>query len=247
MWRDLRAVIKQLQVSSFPQSFPAPKGYVFIKQAVVTPSRIIPLPATCIQYSRLLQFWDSTDIIIVRFVKEEETSVNWYDRILGVLNNGFDDILGIHYSFLFAGSSQIRSDAAYFVKTSGDNGIVKRIRDWFVPSSHDYSAAMYASRLALFCTAVHFTGHILPGVSPTIPDVHTIKGVLFPADLVESASGHEFNLTDGSGIISRALMEKLDASTGLDLKSKSAMIVRVGLAKGVFVREPSTDWDIGFR
>lgn len=233
-WIEIESLLQKMQCAASATSFDVPEGYVSLRCAKATPTRVVPLPPICVQTNRLLQRWSSEVIVVVHFVDEQfqsQSDPDLFKRQASlVLHCGFE-VSGNVFRNLFAGNSQMRSGKSYFIE--GGHILIARIRDSFVLRDTTLSTAKYASRLALFCTAGKNT-HFCPpsGSYASISDIANASGEI---------------LTDGSGIISREL-----ASTLLgDNVSTSAVQIRQGGRKGVLavdnVAGKSPNLDILYR
>lgn len=124
-WKDLQEVfdknfecLTNLPSSSFPLvKLPIPKNHVLIKRILVTPKRIICLPATPVASSRLLRnYGDLHEFVIVSFREEQFQKLEDLEamkRVQGFIMNGITVIK--HYWFFCASASQLRDHKAYFV------------------------------------------------------------------------------------------------------------------------------------
>ena len=124
-WKDLQEVfdknfesLSKLPSSSFPLvKTPIPKNHVLIKRILVTPKRVICLPATPVASSRLLRnYGDLHEFVIVSFREEQFQKLentNAMERVRGFIMNGI--AVTKRYWFFCASASQLRDHKAYFV------------------------------------------------------------------------------------------------------------------------------------
>ena len=127
-WIDLETafirVLDSLQTLPKPAillaKVPVPAFHKMIKRVVITPNRLVCLPASPVAESRLLRYYgDEYEFLIVSFRAEEFQELHSVDddelllRIKNFIIYGFTAVK--HYWFFCASASQLRDRKAYFV------------------------------------------------------------------------------------------------------------------------------------
>ena len=238
---DLKMTFSNIykEYSNFPVNMreslrlPIPINHYVLKRVVVTPSRLVVLPAVPIASNRLLRKLKETDqyakyeVLILAFKDEDMsklTEVSVYRHVHLTLIRGID-INGIKYRFLLSSGSQLRAHKAYFISAATYEEVLN-VRSSIIPNSNKFnSSAQYLSRLGQYGTADKFVEKISKDNISWIEDIKAANGDL---------------TTDGSGKISMSL-----ASCIIDQPEKlpSAFQVRYSGVKGILVSCPDIDPD----
>ena len=124
-WKDLQELFRKAfdSVDELPASSidlvktAIPANHILIKRIIVTPTRIICLPATPVASSRLLRnYGNQHEFVIVSFRDEQFQKLEDINTLIRVRELIVDGIRVIkHYWFFCASASQLRDHKAYFV------------------------------------------------------------------------------------------------------------------------------------
>ncbi|XP_065062019.1 uncharacterized protein LOC135688892 isoform X1 [Rhopilema esculentum] len=165
-WIDLETafirVLDSLQTLPKPAillaKVPVPAFHKMIKRVVITPNRLVCLPATPVAESRLLRYYgDEYEFLIVSFRAEEFQELHSVEdkellrRIKNFIINGFTAVK--HYWFFCSSASQLRDRKAYFVAAQSYDEVQKLRSKIVLNRSEQKSTAKYLSKLGLFCTS----------------------------------------------------------------------------------------------
>eukprot|EP00794_Sanderia_malayensis_P004794 gene4794-5421_t len=209
---------------------PIPANHILIKRVVVTPSRVICMPALPIASNRMLRnYGDKYEFIVVLFRDEQLQKMQEADsmilrRIEMIMKNGFE--ISKHYWFFCASASQMRDHKAYFVAAETYEE-VKILRSKIVENECEFtSTAKYLSRLGLFCSADKPVKLLHPQDVSCHDDVKALNG-----DIV----------TDGCGKIKRSFAIKIAEELGVEGPCPSAFQIRKAGVKGVVVVDDDCD------
>ena len=208
-----------------------PENHFLIKRVVVTPSRIMPLPATPVSSNRLLRKVANSkqEIIIVSFKDEDMSKLHGVDtlsHVASILTAGIV-INNIKYQFLCSSGSQLREHKAYFV-ASESYDMVLHIRSSVIPEPSGFaSSAKYLARLGMYGTADKHIANVHADSVTWIEDVRSEDGDL---------------TTDGAGKIT--LQKARELATKLNVEVPSAFQIRYSGIKGILVCTDEQDPDL---
>lgn len=181
----------------------APRRYVLMKRAVVTPSRVILMQPATVQSSRLIRRFPERRFLIVHFRDEQGQRLRGTREAIPHLRRVLRDGLvigGTQFGFLACSGSQLRSQAAIFV-AGGDEGETQRLRDLVVKNLGEFkSVAKYSARLGLYLTTDTPTIDIAPSSAICVDDLKADDGAL---------------VTDGAGKLSWECAERVSKLMGL--------------------------------
>lgn len=219
-------------VENMPEDEPVPNEYHLIKRVVVTPLRIMALPAVPIASNRIVRkSIDRFEIIVVSFKDEDGCKLRTQDahsRVKKCIEDGIS-INGRQFKFLLPTSSQLRDHKAYFLAATVEE--IDDVRKEIIPKpEHFDSHAKYIARLGMYGTADKCVGKIEER------DINQIKDL---------SAHNKDEVTDGAGKIAESVAKEITAK--LDLKQKempSAFQIRFSGIKGILVTTPDNDPDL---
>eukprot|EP01117_Protostelium_nocturnum_P010560 TRINITY_DN3799_c0_g1_i2.p1 TRINITY_DN3799_c0_g1~~TRINITY_DN3799_c0_g1_i2.p1 ORF type:complete len:1271 (+),score=269.09 TRINITY_DN3799_c0_g1_i2:42-3854(+) len=197
--------------------------HLWMRSAVVTPSRILYYPPRSMLGNRVSRGKDSNRMMIVRFRDEDLDTPLSLNSIVGHLKDGIA-CEKQKYLFLGASASQMRNESCYYYQA--DQKEIEKIRDWVGEIPRENSR-IFLRRLGL-------------GFTSTIPTL-TFRKHQISSDLPD-VKNERFNFTDGIGKISlkaaELVVKKLKIPNGY---IPSAFQIRLGGNKGVVAVDPSLD------
>ncbi|CAK0821156.1 unnamed protein product [Prorocentrum cordatum] len=219
------------------QLTPGP-NQVLLKRVVVTPSRVVLLPAVPVQTSRLLRRFQHLEFVSVHFLEEQLQSLRGTETLTNlesVLTQGFT-VGGTRFHYFGSSASQLRAHSAMFVAVENacprpprPLGEVWTLRDDIVRDRNAFrSIAKYMARLGLYMTADTPAVDLDPCDTYRMDDARAEDGAL---------------LTDGAGKASRLFAEQVKDALGL-AEAPCAMQFRWAGMKGVVLTVGDDDWEL---
>ena len=208
-----------------------PENHFMIKRAVVTPCRILSLPATPVASNRLLRRLAVSrhELLLVSFKDEDMSKLHNIDllpRIESVLTTGIL-INDIKYQYLCSSGSQLREHKAYFLASESYETVLY-VRSLVIPNPLNFtSAPKYLARLGMYGTADKHIANVHADSVAWIED-----GVAENGELT----------TDGAGKISYKKAEELTMK--MDIKLPSAFQIRYSGIKGILLCTSEHDPDL---
>lgn len=218
-----------------------PEHVCLVRRAVLTPTRLLPLPPQPISTSRILHHFEPEHALRL-LIRDEDGSKMSYS--LGIqrshflftltrprLLEGFT-IAGRKFVFLASSTSQLRSHGAWFYSVDSQGRSADDVRGALGDLSHLHLPSKYMARLGLAFS--QSLGRIRVPLSCTevVPDIE--------------CDGPKRNLhyvfSDGVGRISTALLAKVHEALPRECRP-SAIQIRYGGCKGMLVEDPTLEGD----
>ncbi|KAJ7358168.1 RNA dependent RNA polymerase-domain-containing protein [Mycena albidolilacea] len=238
---EIRKLVHQMQGSRAREPSLTPDR-VYMRRAVVTPTRVLLFPEAIETSNRVLRAWpaemNAGRFIRVGFADEDGrldinrrvTAAVRVDphsgilaRIHNVLRNGVY-IAGRHYVFLAAGESQLKDRSCWMVCEVGDF-TADRVREEMGDFSEEHVVAKYAARMGQCFSA---TKHAVDLLETDIEGLHDIQH-------------DKYVYTDGVGNCSQELATMCAETLGSDQKLPSAVQIRMGGIKGILSVHPDLE------
>lgn len=216
-----------------------PEHVVLVRRAVLTPTRLVPLPPQPISTSRIVRHFEPDHALRLLLRDEDGTKMSFS---LGVQRQHFlfantrprllDGFLiaGRRYEFLATSSSQLRSHGAWFYSLDSCGRSAGDVRDALGDLSHLRVPSKYMARLGLAFSQSLGAVHVPRACTRVEPDIE--------------APGPRKNLhyvfSDGVGRISPALLARVHKALPQE-GQPSAIQIRYGGCKGMLVMDPTLD------
>ncbi|KAJ7849210.1 RNA dependent RNA polymerase-domain-containing protein [Mycena olivaceomarginata] len=243
---EIRKLVHQMQGSRAREPSLS-SDRVYMRRAVVTPTRVLLFPEAIETSNRVLRAWpaemNAGRFIRVGFADEDgrleinrrvTTAVvgvhcrvdphgGILARIRNVLRNGVY-IAGRHYVFLAAGESQLKDRSCWMVCEVGDF-TADRVREEMGDFSEEHVVAKYAARMGQCFSA---TKHVVDLLETDIEGLDDIRH-------------DKYVYTDGVGNCSQELATMCAETLGSDQKLPSAVQIRMGGIKGILSVHPDLE------
>ncbi|KAH6941071.1 hypothetical protein HPB50_013214 [Hyalomma asiaticum] len=223
-----------------------PDNCCWVRRMIATPSSFILLPPEVHGQNRVLRSFDPEYALRVTFRDDNHDYLSHtlmfnqnVDEILeatvaSVLRGGVI-IAGRHYRYLGSSASQLRDHGVWLYTKDGNGKSVQDIRAWIGDVHQIPNVGYKMARMGQCFSSTEETVHVPldSGVKQDLPD---IVGGKHPQ------SGNPYVFSDGIGMISRSLMEKVCKQLGLE-ELPSAIQIRYAGYKGVLCMNPELQGD----
>ncbi|XP_070381570.1 uncharacterized protein [Dermacentor albipictus] len=216
-----------------------PEHVCLVRRAVLTPTRLLPLPPQPISTSRILQHFEPEHALRLLIRDEDGTKMSFS---LGIqrahflftytrpsLLDGFT-IAGRKYMFLASSTSQLRSHGAWFYSVDSKGRSADDVRSALGDLSHLRLPSKYMARLGLAFSQSLGRIHVLHECTKVVPDIE-LKG---------PRKNLHYIFSDGVGRISTALLTRVHKALPQEGKP-SAIQIRYGGCKGMLVEDPTLE------
>ncbi|KAH6941122.1 hypothetical protein HPB50_013937 [Hyalomma asiaticum] len=216
-----------------------PEHVCLVRRAVLTPTRLLPLPPQPISTSRILHHFEPEHALRLLIRDEDGTKMSFS---LGIqrghflfaytrprLLEGFT-IAGRKFVFLASSTSQLRSHGAWFYSVDSKGRSADDVRSALGDLSHLHLPSKYMARLGLAFSQSLGRIHVPRECTEVVPDIEC-KG---------RRKNLHYVFSDGVGRISTALMAKVHKALP-DEGQPSAIQIRYGGCKGMLVEDPTLE------
>ncbi|XP_057311884.1 uncharacterized protein LOC130649592 [Hydractinia symbiolongicarpus] len=210
---------------------PIPDNHFIVKRIVVTPSRVVALPAIPVASNRLLRLLEvkRSRLAIVSFKDEDMAKIHDVQvlpRVRDIIVNGIE-IENVRYYYLSSTGSQLRENKGYFIAARNYDEVLG-IRSLVIPNPEGFSsAAKYISRLGMYGTA----------------DQHVMRLKKEDISMVDDEKADNGELTtDGAGKVSMSMTSHIANKLQIDVPS--AFQIRYSGFKGMIAATENSDPDL---
>ncbi|KAH9366507.1 hypothetical protein HPB48_018078 [Haemaphysalis longicornis] len=223
-----------------------PRGSCLIRRLFVTPSRIFYLPPAVHSENRVLRKFDAGYALRVSFRDDHFEFLSYslgchpqkqemMDKVVGSFLREGVKIGDRHFKLLASSVSQLRDHGVWLYADDPQGNTVESIREWMGDFSTLPNMAKKIARMGQ-CFSTTEESVTVPLHSETMEDAADIEGGTHPE------SGKPYVFSDGIGMISESLMEKVCSK--LDLTEvPSAIQIRYAGYKGMLCMNNTLEGD----
>lgn len=214
-----------------------PSHVVLVRRAVLTPTRLVPLPPEPISTSRILRHFEPDHALRVVLRDEDGSRMSFslgvqrrhflFSVTLPRLLDGFL-IAGRRFEFLSTSSSQLRSHGAWFYSVDSHGRSAADVRDALGDLSHLRVPSKYMARLGLAFSQSLGSVHVPRKCTSVEPDI----------ECPGPRKNLHYVFSDGVGRISPALLARVHEALPQEGRP-SAIQIRYGGCKGMLVLDPT--------